>query len=337
MGVETGGTSAAPRNQRNGTRPLRKPTLVKSKSIAVLLPCYNEAMTIATVVAQFRQALPGAKIYVYDNNSTDHTAERAAEAGALVRREPYQGKGNVVRRMFADVEADIYVLADGDLTYDARAAGKLIDALIDNNADMAVGVRVGGAAAFRQGHRAGNRLFNWIVASLFGTGFSDILSGYRVMSRRFAKSFPAASSGFEIEAELSIHALDLRLATVELPLVYGERPENSKSKLNTYRDGLRILTRIAMMYRALKPLQFYGGIAAALFATALALGLPVLLTYVETGLVPRLPTAVLAASLIQIGFLSLACGIIIDSVSATRRELKRMRYLELPAPGPRAI
>lgn len=336
MGGDTNTSSAAPRSHRSGSaRPVRKPILVKSKSITVLLPCYNEATTIAAVVDQFRKALPGAKIYVYDNNSTDDTAERAAEAGAIVRRELYQGKGNVVRRMFADVDADIYVLADGDLTYDARAAGKLIETLIDKHADMAVGVRIAGASAFRNGHRAGNRLFNWIVARLFGPGFTDILSGYRVMSRRFAKSFPAASSGFEIETELSIHALDLRLVTVELPLTYGERPENSSSKLRTFRDGLRILAKIAMMYRALKPLQFYGTVAAVLLAAGLALGMPVLLTYVETGLVPRLPTAVLAASLIQIGFLGLACGIIINSVSAMRRELKRMRYLELPAPGVR--
>jgi len=333
MSADTGTASVSPRP--SAARQGRRPVPVASRSIAVLLPCYNEATTIAAVVREFREAVPSAKIYVYDNNSTDGTAQRAAEAGAIVRREPNQGKGNVVRRMFADVEADIYVLADGDLTYDARGAGGLIEALVDHNADMAVGLRVGGAHAFRRGHRVGNRLFNWLVAHLFGGGFTDILSGYRAMSRRFAKSFPAASSGFEIETELSIHALDLRLGTVEVPLAYGERPGNSKSKLHTYRDGLRILTKIAMMYRTLKPLQFYGAVAAMLFALALAIGTPVVVTYVETGLVPRLPSAVLAASLIQIGFLSLACGIIIDSVSATRREIKRMRYLDLRAPGAR--
>ena len=213
----------------------------------------------------------GADIYVYDNNSTDRTAEVAKAAGAIVRFEPYQGKGNVVRRMFADIDADIYVLADGDLTYDASAAGRLVDALIERNADMVVGVRVSTAeAAYRPGHRAGNRFFNQLVARLFGHGFTDILSGYRVMSRRFAKSFPAASSGFEIETELSVHALDLKLVTVEIPLVYGERPENSKSKLRTYRDGLRILAKIVMMYRALKPLQFYGLIALGLMALSVA-------------------------------------------------------------------
>ncbi len=333
--VETA-SSPVPNRDRHGERAARGPSLVKPKTIAVLLPCYNEAMTIAAVVGEFRQVLPGAKIYVYDNNSTDGTAERAAAAGAIVRHEPYQGKGNVVRRMFADVEADIYVLADGDSTYDARAVGKLIAGLVDHTADMAVGVRVGGGHAFRPGHRAGNRAFNWVVAHLFGSAFTDILSGYRVMSRRFAKSFPAASSGFEIETELSIHALDLRLVTVEIPLPYGERPENSRSKLSTYKDGLRILAKIAMMYRALRPMQFYGTLAAVLFTAGLGLGAPVVVTFIESGMVPRLPTAILAASLVQIAFLSLCCGVIIDAVSDTRRELKRMRYLDLRAPGARA-
>lgn len=304
----------------------------RNRSIAVLLPCHNEETTIAGVIAGFRKALPGAGIYVYDNNSTDRTAEIAAAAGAVVRHERYQGKGNVVRRMFADIEADAYVLADGDLTYDASASGMLVDALIDNNADMVVGVRVSKGEAFRPGHRAGNRFFNVLVARLFGGGFTDILSGYRVMSRRFAKSFPAASSGFEIETELSVHALDLKLATVEIPLAYGERPEHSKSKLRTYRDGLRILAKIVMMYRALKPLHFYGGVALGLGALSLALGAPVLVEYLHTGLVPRLPTALLAAAIMQLGFLSLACGIITDAVGANRRELKRMQYLQLPAP-----
>lgn len=308
-------------------------TFLKNKSIAVLLPCYNEAATIAAVVASFRRMLPSASIYVYDNNSTDGTADAALAAGAIVRREAHQGKGNVVRRMFADVEADIYVLADGDMTYDASAVGRLIDALVTNNVDMVVGVRVGTRDAFRRGHRFGNRLFNWTVTRLFGPGFTDILSGYRVLSRRFVKSFPAASSGFEIETELSIHALDLKLATTEIALSYGERPENSVSKLSTYRDGIRIFAKIAMMYRALKPFQFFGAIALILFVTALALGAPVILHYMETGLVPRFPTAILAASIMQLSFMSLTCGIIIEAISASRRELKRMRYLDLPAPG----
>jgi hypothetical protein len=236
--------------------------------------------------------------------------------------------------MFADIDADIYVLADGDLTYDASAAGQLVEALIERNADMVVGVRVSTAeAAYRRGHRTGNRFFNQLVARLFGSGFTDILSGYRVMSRRFAKSFPAASSGFEIETELSVHALDLKLVTVELPLVYGERPENSKSKLRTYRDGLRILAKIVMMYRALKPLQFYGIIAFGLMLLSILIGTPVLIEYAHTGLVPRMPTALLAAAIMQLGFLSLACGIITDAVGANRRELKRMQYLQLSAPA----
>ena len=302
--------------------------------VAVLIPCYNEETAIGKTVADFRAALPNAVIYVYDNNSTDRTMQTARAAGAFVRRETHQGKGNVVRRMFADIDADIYVLADGDLTYDASAAGRLVEELIERNADMVVGVRVSTAeAAYRPGHRAGNRFFNQLVARLFGHGFTDILSGYRVMSRRFAKSFPAASSGFEIETELSVHALDLKLVTVEIPLVYGERPENSKSKLRTYRDGLRILATIIMMYRALKPLQFYGSIALGLMALSVLLGMPVLIEYAHTGLVPRMPTALLAAAIMQLGFLSLACGIITDAVGANRRELKRMQYLQLPAPA----
>ncbi len=316
------------------TSVLQQAAFVKKRSIAVLLPCYNEESTIATVVGQFQHALPGAAIYVYDNNSSDGTAEAAIAAGATVRYERRRGKGNVVRRMFADVEADIYVLADGDSTYDASAASSLIDVLVNKNVDMVVGVRLAeGQEAFRRGHRFGNRAFNWIVAGLFGECFTDILSGYRVMSRRFAKSFPATSSGFEIETELSVHALDLKLATEEVPLGYGERPENSASKLKTYRDGIRIFGKIIMMYRALRPLRFFGALAYALLVSALALGTPVIVTFVETGLVPRLPTAVLAAAIAHLGFLTLVCGIIIDAVSASRREQSWMRYLDLPSPG----
>jgi glycosyltransferase involved in cell wall biosynthesis len=312
---------------------LPQASFVKNRSIAVLLPCYNEESTIAAVIDSFRRVLSGAVIYVYDNNSSDRTAEIAAAAGAVVRRERYQGKGNVVRRMFADIEADVYILADGDLTYDASAAGRLVDALVSQNVDMVVGVRIGAGQAFRRGHRLGNRLFNWFVVHLFGEGFTDILSGYRVLSRRFAKSFPAASSGFEIETELSVHALDLKLATAEIPLSYGERPQNSTSKLKTYRDGVRILASILMMYKALRPFRFYGAIFVALAVVALGLAAPIVVTYFETGLVPRLPTAVLAASIMQFAFLSLICGIVIEAVSASRREFKRMRYLDFPAPG----
>jgi glycosyltransferase involved in cell wall biosynthesis len=312
---------------------LPQASFAKNRSIAVLLPCYNEEATIAAVIGSFRRVLPGAAIYVYDNNSSDRTAEVAAAEGALVRRERYQGKGNVVRRMFADIEADVYILADGDLTYDASAAGRLVDALVSQNVDMVVGVRIGTDEAFRRGHRFGNRLFNTAVSHLFGVGFTDILSGYRVVSRRFAKSFPAASSGFEIETELSVHALDLKLATIEIPLPYGQRPENSSSKLKTYRDGTRILLSILKMYKALQPFRFYGAISLALAAVAVGLGLPIVVTYFDIGLVPRLPTAILAASIMQLAFLSLICGLIIEAVSASRREFKRMRYLDIPAPG----
>src|SRR5215475_8365481 len=236
--------------------------------LAILLPCYQEEAAIAETVAAFARARPDAVIYVYDNNSTDRTAERAAAAGAIVRREARQGKGNVIRRMFADIEADVYVMADGDLTYDASAAGRLVDALVSQNVDMVVGVRVASGRAFRPGHQFGNHLFNRVVTHLFGNGFTDILSGYRVVSRRFAKSFPAASSGFEIETELSVHALDLKLAAVEIPLRYDERPQNSSSKLRTYRDGARILLKILMMYKTLRPFAFFGAIFVALFATA---------------------------------------------------------------------
>jgi glycosyltransferase involved in cell wall biosynthesis len=298
-------------------------------SIAVLIPCHNEAATIVEVVEGFRAALPNATVYVYDNNSTDRTAELAAAAGAVVRRERRQGKGYVVRKMFADIDADVYVLTDGDLTYDASAAGQLVDALVADNLDMVVGVRVGGDGAYRPGHAFGNRMFNLMVAGLFGDGFTDILSGYRALSRRFVKAFPGASTGFEIETELSIHALDLQLGTAELGLPYGVRPQDSQSKLRTFRDGARILTAIVLIYKRLKPLQFLGGIGLFLVAIGFVLGAPVIFTFLRTGFVPRLPTAVLAAALCQIGFMALGCGVILDGISQTRREMKRMRYLEL--------
>jgi glycosyltransferase involved in cell wall biosynthesis len=297
--------------------------------VAVLLPCYNEEAAIGEVVRSFRAALPAADIYVYDNNSTDATAERAGDAGAIVRRERRQGKGNVVRRMLADVEADVYVMADGDLTYDALAAPLLVDRLVSGQLDMMVATREGEGLLARRGHQAGNRMFNRMIGRLFGDGFTDILSGYRALSRRFAKSFPAASGGFEIETELAIHALDLRLAVGEMPVRYGRRPENSASKLSTYRDGVRILWTIAMMYRALKPFKFFSAIGAALALVAILLGLPVVAEFIATGLVPRLPTAVLAASVMQLAVLSLVCGVIVEAVAEGRREAKRLRYLEL--------
>lgn len=297
--------------------------------VAVLLPCYNEEAAIADVVAGFRAVLPAADIYVYDNNSKDRTVERALAAGAIVRRETRQGKGNVVRRMLADVEADVYLMADGDLTYDPLAAPLLIDRLVSEQLDMVVATREGEGMMARKGHAAGNRMFNRILAALFGPGFTDILSGYRAISRRFAKSFPSASRGFEIETELSVHALDLRLGVAETPVRYGKRPENSTSKLSTFRDGFRILWMIAMMYRAVKPFKFFAGFAGAFAAVAVALGLPIVVTFLETGLVPRLPTAVLAASVMQLSVLSLVCGLIVEAVADGRREAKRLRYLEL--------
>lgn len=305
---------------------------VRNKSIAVLLPCYNEEAAISGVVDSFQRALPSARIYVYDNNSTDRTREEAAKAGAIVRSEPYQGKGNVVRRMLADIDADLYVLADGDATYDPTAAGRLIDVLASGNLDMVVGTRQGGGAdAYRRGHRWGNQFFNRVVSHLFGPGFTDILSGYRVLSRRFAKSFPVTSSGFEIETELTVHALDLKIATAEVAIPYGSRPEGSQSKLRTYRDGARILWTIAMLYKELRPLRFFGAIGIALLIAALGLGIPLLATYLDTGLVPRFPTAILAMGIGQLGFLSAACGLVLEAIAQGRREAKRMRYLDLQA------
>jgi glycosyltransferase involved in cell wall biosynthesis len=309
-------------------------SFVRNRSIAVLLPCFNEEATIGRVVDGFRAALPGALVYVYDNNSTDRTAAVAAKAGAIVRLEPYQGKGNVVRRMFADIDADVLVLADGDMTYDPAHAGRLIDLLIGDNLDMVVGARVSAEeTAFPAGHRLGNRIFNRIVRILFGEGFTDIFSGYRVFSRRFAKSFPAGSSGFEIESELAVHALDLKLVCREVPILYGPRPQHSHSKLNTFRDGARILRRIVRMFRTLYPLRFYGACAGVLSLGAFALGLPLVLTYLQTGLVPRLPTAVLVMGLMQLAMLAAACGLILEEIAASRRELKRLRYLDLPSPA----
>jgi len=301
-------------------------------TVAILLPCYNEAATIGETVSAFRASMPEATVFVYDNNSTDGTGEIARAAGAVVRHERYQGKGNVVRRMFADIDADIYVMADGDMTYDPTAAPALVDLLVRDHLDMVVGARVDSEeAAYRRGHRLGNALFNRITFAMFGSPFKDIFSGYRVFSRRFAKSFPAASSGFEIEAELTVHALDLKLRTDEVPLPYGRRPENSHSKLKTYRDGARILWTLVNMYRAVQPLRFYGLIASALALASLGLAAPIIQTYLETGLVPRFPTAILSAAVMQLAFLMLVCGLVVDAVSGGRREMKRMRYLELKA------
>ncbi len=301
--------------------------------IAVLLPCFNEEAAIAQTIAGFRQALPEADIFVYDNNSRDGTREVAAAAGAVVRTEAMQGKGNVVRRMFADIDADIYVLADGDATYEAAAAPGMIERLIDTQLDMVVGARRSEVeAAYRRGHRLGNALLTGMLTWAFGQSFSDVLSGYRVFSRRFVKSFPVLSAGFEIETEISVHALELRMPVAEVVTAYAARPEGSVSKLSTYGDGWRILRTIAMLFRLERPLMFFGMIAALLFAIAIVLAVPLAVTYAETGLVPRFPTAILATGLTILSALSGFCGLILDTVVRGRREVRRLAYLSHPAP-----
>lgn len=302
--------------------------------VAVLLPCYNEEAAIGTTVASFRAALPNAAVYVYDNNSRDATVERARAAGAIVRAERVQGKGAVVRRMFADVDADVYVMADGDATYDAASAPALVARLLDERLDMVVGARVTEAdAAYRRGHRFGNALLTGMLARLFGRSFTDILSGYRVFSRRFVKSYPALSTGFEIETDISVHALELRMPVAEVETPYFERPEGSASKLSTYRDGWRIMRTILTLYRIERPLLFFGAIGAALALLAIALGIPLAITYARTGLVPRLPTAVLATGLVIVAVLCGFAGLILDTVVRGRRELRRLLYLHHPASG----
>jgi len=301
--------------------------------IAVIVPCYNEEAAITTVVRDFKAALPGAVIYVYDNNSKDGTAARAREAGALVRTEMRQGKGNVVRRMFADVEADVYVLVDGDDTYDASAAPALIRRLVDDGLDIVSGQRVAtGQAAYRPGHVLGNWLLTTLTSVMFRVKLNDLLSGYRIMSRRFVKSFPFTAEGFGIETELTVHAVRLLMPMAEIETRYKERPEGSVSKLNTYRDGLRILFTIAALVREERPLVFFTTIAAFLIISSLLLGTPVVLDYFHTGQVPRLPTAVLSVGFMVLGFLSLASGLILDTVTRGRWEDKRMAYLAIPGP-----
>jgi len=303
-------------------------------SVAVLVPCYNEAVTVAQVVRDFAAALPDATIFVYDNNSTDDTVSVARAAGAEVFRETRQGKGFVVRRMFTDIEADIYVLVDGDATYDAPSAPRMIARLVADRCDMVVGTRVDQAvAAYRAGHRTGNRLLTGFVASVFGRSFTDMLSGYRVFSRRFVKSFPLLSAGFEIETELTIHALELGLAVGEIETPYYARPEGSESKLSTWSDGFRILWTIIQLYRSERPMRFFGAFATVFALTALGFAVPVFVTYAETGLVPRLPTAVLSTGLMLAAFLSFAVGLILDTVSRGRREMKLLAYLSHRAPG----
>jgi glycosyltransferase involved in cell wall biosynthesis len=302
-----------------------------SMRVAVLVPCFNEAAAVATVVTDFRKSLPAADIHVYDNNSTDRTIALAREAGAEVRSERRQGKGHVVRRMFADVDADIYVLVDGDATYDAASAPRMIEMLVNEHLDMVVGLRVDqDHAAYRRGHRTGNRMLTRFLSSVFGQAFTDILSGYRVFSRRFVKSFPVLSDGFEIETELTVHALELALPVAEVETPYYARPQGSFSKLNTWRDGFRILGTILRLYRSEKPLRFFTAIGVFLALISIGLAVPVVVTYLEQGIVPRLPTAVLSTGLMIVAMLSVSSGLVLDTVTRGRREMKLLAYLSQP-------
>lgn len=307
---------------------------VRSARIAVLIPCYNEELTVGQTVTGFRKALPAASIYVYDNNSRDRTVDQAAKAGAIVRSETLQGKGHVVRRMFSDIDADVYVMADGDATYDPTAAAAMIERLVSQDLDMVVGRRVHKEAeAYRAGHVLGNRILTGFLASLFGRRFTDILSGYRVFSRRYVKSFPALSTGFETETELSVHALTLNLPIAEMDTEYFTRPEGSVSKLATYRDGFRILSVMLTLLKNERPTFFFGVIALLLALTSIALAVPLAITYLETGLVPRFPTAILSASIMLLAFLSMVCGLILDTVTRGRREMRRLAYLQVARPA----
>ena len=316
------------------TPPIPDPLAASAGSrIAVLVPCYNEEPTVAAVVAGYRAALPTAATYVYDNASSDRSVEAAAKAGAVVRTETRRGKGNVVRRMFADIEADIYVLVDGDATYDPAAAPAMVRELIEQRLDMVVGCRREIIDdAYRAGHRFGNYILTAFLARLFGRAFTDILSGYRVFSRRFAKTFPSLSSGFEIETEITVHALELRMPVSEVMTDYGARREGSTSKLSTYRDGTRILWTMLTLFRQEKPFAFFAIVAGLLALAAVVLAVPLAITYSETGLVPRLPTAVLCTGLVILAFLSLTCGLILDTVTRGRLEMRRLAYLSYPTP-----
>ena len=305
-----------------------------NSTIAILVPCHNEELTITTVVNDFRRVLPQAIIYVYDNSSNDNTAEVAKKAGAIVYQEKNIGKGNVIRRMFADIEADIYIMVDGDNTYEAQKSAEMVDKMLLNNLDMIVGVRKtsNSEGEYRKGHIFGNWMLTAFVSLLFGSGFSDMLSGYRVMSRRFVKSFPAMSKGFEIETEITVHALQLGVSYDEEDTIYNSRPEGSESKLNTLKDGIRILSMITLLFKEEKPFYFFSILSLFFFMISLALSLPVLITYLETGLVPRIPTAILSTGLMIISFLCLVSGVILDSLSRSRLESKRLSYLQYNSP-----
>jgi len=302
--------------------------------VAILVPCRNEETTVADVIKGFRAAISDCTVYVYDNNSTDRTAEVASEAGAIVRAEKLPGKGNVVRRMFSDIDADIYIMVDGDATYDASIAPEMVTLIQRDNLDMVVATRLEDekSDAYRMGHRAGNKTLTGFVGWLFGHRFTDILSGYRAFSRRFVKSFPAIATGFEIETELTIHALEMRMPVDEIQATYQSRPEGSTSKLNTWRDGMRIMTTIIFLFKEVRPFKFFGSIFLTLVTLSLILAYPLLATFIETGLVPRLPTAILTTGVMVLAFIALVCGLILDSVCRGRRETKRMYYLAHPGP-----
>lgn len=306
--------------------------MYSDNKIAVIVPCYNEASAIAKVVSDFNKYFPEATVYVFDNNSTDGTADVAANAGAIVRHVWHKGKGNVVRRMFADIDADIFVMVDGDDTYEAAAAPTMINKLLDENLDMVVGCRVenGDDKTYRPGHRFGNKMLTGTVSTIFKGSFTDMLSGYRVFSKRYAKSFPCHSHGFEIETELTIHALELRMRIGEVQTSYGERPEGSVSKLSTYKDGIKILRTIIQLYAYERPLFFYSIIAAFFAIISLVVGVPVISDYVSTGLVPKFPSAIAAASIMIMSMLSLVCGVISHLITVSRRETKYLTYLSIP-------
>lgn len=307
------------------------PAVPDDLRIAVLIPCYNEEAAIPKVVADFRAALPNARIYVYDNNSTDGTVAAARAAGAVVRTEPLQGKGHVVRRMFADIEADAFVLVDGDDTYDAASSPAMLRLMLDNQLDMVTGTRqTEEVEAYRRGHRLGNAVITGMVRQIFGNRISDMLSGYRIFSRRFVKSFPALAAGFETETEFTVHALELNMPIGELVTAYRSRPPGSASKLRTYVDGVRILRTIVVLVKEERPLQFFVLVGLALLLSGLLLGLPVVVEFARTGLVPRLPTAVLSTGIVLLSFLSFVCGLVLDTVTHGRRELKRLAYLAIP-------
>lgn len=301
--------------------------MYNDKSIAVLVPCMNEALTIAQVIADFQKSLPGASIYVYDNNSTDDTIEVATKAGAIVRKEKRAGKGNVVRRMFSEIEADIYIMIDGDDTYDAKNANRMVEELLSTGSDMVVGAREGALDDHqRAGHAMGNKIFNVIYTTLFGREFTDIFSGYRAFTRRFVKSFPALSAGFEIETELSVHASQLRLPVSEISFPYNDRPEGSESKLSTFKDGIKILKTIVVLLKEYKPLYFFGIISILGALLSIILSIPIFIEFSKTGAVTAVSTAILCTGIMIVSMLTITAGVILDSIRRFRAEMKRLFY-----------